>query len=145
MISSTYDLCSRFISYILPNSDTETPQCDTILKSNTTEEAHSTELQSVVKPQPYRKSLTPYKDALMKGLVTYRFLNRTPEYYSDLGNKINEIVEKRYNKRSYGRWWVDEYLREAFIGRNRFLQRHDYYVQIKTQNKDDNKNVDKNE
>ena len=118
MTISPYHLCHQFLSIFFQSA--EIPKGDSSANSSSTPEYN--------KHNPYRVSKTPYKDALMQGVVTYKFVNRTPRYYQKLGHKINQIVDKRQKKRPFGNWWVDEYLRMSYIDKNRFLKRHGYCI-----------------
>lgn len=76
----------------------------------------------------YQKSTTPYKDALMKGLMKPKFKNRSCHYYKKLGNKINQIVESQSKERTYRYWWIEEFIRENNIKRDHFLQQKEYVI-----------------
>ena len=78
--------------------------------------------------QPYNKSKSPYKNALMKGLIKPKFKNRDYHYYRNLGDKINQIVEEHCQSRSYRYWWIEEYIREANINKDNTLIRKNYVV-----------------
>lgn len=140
MQNSAFDLYSQLISFfgynrIVNNEDTKVVETPKEINNIDTK---SNKPISVVKPvkKQYRVSTTPYKDALMKGLKPkYKCLNRDYRYYQKLGNKINEIVENRCKTRNHRLWWVDDYLRESYITKNRMLSRNEYCVIIAKNNK----------
>lgn len=111
-ITSTYDLFYDTLNYL------------GLVKE---QEVVETETTPVIE-KPHRKSATPYKDALMKGLTHYTFKNRNHLYYKNLGNKINKIVDKNTKKRPYNNWWVDDYRRESYLIKNNRLKKQDYCV-----------------
>ena len=143
MQNSTFNLYSQLISFfsyrVINNNDNNrvinNNDNNRVINNN---DNKSNELVTAIKQvkKPYRVSTTPYKDALMKGLKPkYKYLNRDYHYYQKLGNKINEIVDKRCKKRSHRLWWVDDYLRESYIKKNRMLSRNEYCVIIAKNNK----------
>jgi hypothetical protein len=124
---STYDLCKRFLdnfTNIFGNELLTITQHDTEFKSHEPISTSTSEHNN----KSYRISTTPYKDALMKNLIRINFKNKNFVYYNNLGDKINQIVENKCCKRSYRYWWVEEYLRESYIRKNRLLQQRKYCV-----------------
>ena len=112
-ITSTYDLFYDTLNYFGLTYKLET----------------AVETESIpIAYEPYRKSTTPYKDALMKGLTHYTFKNRDHHYYKKLGNQINKIVDKEIQKRPYNNWWVDDYRRESYLIKNNKSKKQDYCV-----------------
>lgn len=113
---TTYELCKKFLTNLF-SQDTETIKLSEPISTD-----------SSYQHKPYRISSTPYRDALMNNLINVNFKNRNFKYYQNLGDEINKIVEKRYNQRSHRYWWIDEYLRESYIKKNRLLKRNNYCV-----------------
>lgn len=76
----------------------------------------------------YKKTITPYKDALMKGLFKPKFKNHNFHYYKKLGDKINQLVDQQSSTRSYKYWWIEEYIRDINIHNDKFLQTKKYII-----------------
>lgn len=124
---STYDLCKRVLTNLINTFSKETVI--------TNSESDKPIIANSTLPQfKYRISTTPYRDALMKNVIRIDFENKEYIYYNNLGDKINQIVEGRCSKRSHRYWWVEEYLRESYIRKNRSLQRKGYCVITKPKN-----------
>jgi hypothetical protein len=138
-IKSTYDLIHITLGYFGFSKTEESNQNNNTIHMNQTEtkfieqsSLKEADIKTVDNPisadKPYRVSSTPYKDALMKGIVKYKFKNRDYRYYQKLGNKINKIVDEHTKARSHRYWWVEDYLTESYIINNGYLKRNDYCV-----------------
>lgn len=131
MQKSTFDLYSQLISLFSFNKTNNHNIIEETKKEINNIHNKPNQPITVAKQnkKPYRVSTTPYKDALMKGLkLKYKCLNRDYIYYQKIGHKINEIVENKCKKRSCRLWWVDDYLRESYIKKNRMLSRNEYCI-----------------
>ena len=134
MLSTTYHLYSSIVDFF-----TKVPSTSNETSNSISEEPpiYIQELQRNINHQIcHPNSTTPYRDALLRNVVNEVVGKKTPLYYQRLGYKINNMVENNLNQRKDRYWWIDDYLREVYIDRNRMLKKYDYNI-IKRPNKFD--------